>query len=65
MRIFPKFFWAPQEFYKNIICHDMQCILYKIYFWKVFHMNYNLICIFLHALIFAQNFYSCKKWVLQ
>jgi hypothetical protein len=22
----------------------MQCILYKIYFWKVFHMNYNLIC---------------------
>jgi hypothetical protein len=25
----------------------MQCILYKIYFWKVFHMNYNLICIFI------------------
>jgi hypothetical protein len=22
----------------------MQCILYKIYFWKVFHMNYNWIC---------------------
>jgi hypothetical protein len=22
----------------------MQCILYKIYFGKVFHMNYNLIC---------------------
>jgi hypothetical protein len=22
----------------------MQCILCKIYFWKVFHMNYNLIC---------------------
>jgi hypothetical protein len=22
----------------------MQCILYKIYFWKVFHMYYNLIC---------------------
>jgi hypothetical protein len=25
----------------------MQCILYKIYFWNVFHMNYNLICIFI------------------
>jgi hypothetical protein len=25
----------------------MQCILYKIYFWEVFHMNYNLICIFI------------------
>jgi hypothetical protein len=25
----------------------MQCTLYKIYFWKVFHMNYNLICIFI------------------
>jgi hypothetical protein len=22
----------------------MQCILHKIYFWKVFHMYYNLIC---------------------
>jgi hypothetical protein len=22
----------------------MQCILCKIYFWKVFHMNYNWIC---------------------
>jgi hypothetical protein len=22
----------------------MQCILYKIYFWKVFHINYNWIC---------------------
>jgi hypothetical protein len=22
----------------------MQCFLYKIYFWKVFHMNYNWIC---------------------
>jgi hypothetical protein len=22
---FPKFFWAPQGFYKNIICHAMQC----------------------------------------
>jgi hypothetical protein len=30
-----------------IICHAMQCTLYKIYFWKVFHMNYNLICIFI------------------
>jgi hypothetical protein len=42
----------------------MQCILCKIYLWKIFHTNYNLICI-LHALLFAQNFYSCKKWVLQ
>jgi hypothetical protein len=25
----------------------MQCMLYKIYFWKVFHMYYNLICIFI------------------
>jgi hypothetical protein len=25
----------------------MQCTLYKIYFWKVFHIHYNLICIFI------------------
>jgi hypothetical protein len=25
----------------------MQCILCKIYFWKVFHKYYNLICIFI------------------
>jgi hypothetical protein len=41
----------------------MQCILYKIYFWKVFQMYYNLICI-LYALLCGQKFYSCKKWVL-
>jgi hypothetical protein len=38
----------------------MQCILYKIYFWKVFHMYYNLIC----TPIWTKKFYSCKKWVL-
>jgi hypothetical protein len=42
----------------------MQCILYKIYFWKVFHMYYNLICIFICTPI-CTKFYSCKKWVLQ
>jgi hypothetical protein len=42
----------------------MQCILYKIYFWKVFHMNYNLICIFICSPICTNFFYSCKKWVL-
>jgi hypothetical protein len=41
----------------------MQCILYKIYFWKVFHMYYNLICIFIRTPI-CTKFYSCKKWVL-
>jgi hypothetical protein len=41
----------------------MQCILYKIYFWKVFHMYY-LICIFICTPI-CTKFYSCKKWVLQ
>jgi hypothetical protein len=39
----------------------MQYILYKIYFWKVFHKYYNLICI----PICTNFFYSCKKWVLQ
>jgi hypothetical protein len=38
----------------------MQCILYKIYFWKVFHKYYNLICTPMWT-----KFYSCKKWVLQ
>jgi hypothetical protein len=42
----------------------MQCILYKIYFWKVFHKYYNLICIFICTPI-CTKFYSCKKWVLQ
>jgi hypothetical protein len=39
----------------------MQCILCKIYFWKVFHKYYNLIC----TPICTKKFYSCKKWVLQ
>jgi hypothetical protein len=39
----------------------MPCILYKIYFWKVFHMYYNLICTPMWTIFF----YSCKKWVLQ
>jgi hypothetical protein len=41
----------------------MQCILYKIYFWKVFDMYYNLICIFI-CTPNCTKFYSCKKWVL-
>jgi hypothetical protein len=41
----------------------MQCILYKIYFWKVFHMYYKLICI-LYALLCGQKKNSYKKWVL-
>jgi hypothetical protein len=63
MRIFPKFFKACQGCYKNIICHAMQCILYKIYFYNVFHMYYNLICIFICTPICTKS-YSCKKWVL-
>jgi hypothetical protein len=39
----------------------MQCILYKIYFWKVFHMYYNLI----FTPMWTKKIYSCKKWVLQ
>jgi hypothetical protein len=38
----------------------MQCILYKIYFWKVFHLYYNLICI-LYALLCGQNFILVKS----
>jgi hypothetical protein len=38
----------------------MQCILYMIYFLKVFHMYYNLICIF-YALLFARNFVLIKS----
>jgi hypothetical protein len=38
----------------------MQCILYKIYFWKVFHMYYKLICI-LYALLCGQNFILVKS----
>jgi hypothetical protein len=38
----------------------MQCILYKIYFWKFFHMYYKLICI-LYALLCGQNFILVKS----
>jgi hypothetical protein len=38
----------------------MQRILYKIYFWKVFHMDYKLICI-LYALLCGQNFILVKS----
>jgi hypothetical protein len=41
----------------------MQCILYKIYFWKgfsyVLQIDMYLICTPMLA-----KFYSCKKWVL-
>jgi hypothetical protein len=41
----------------------MQCILYKIYFWKgfsyVLQIDMHLICTPMLA-----KFYSCKKWVL-
>jgi hypothetical protein len=43
----------------------MQCVLYKIYFWKVFHMYYNLICIFICTPMWTKKNYSCRKWVLQ
>jgi hypothetical protein len=38
----------------------MQCILYKFYFWKVFHMYYKLLCI-LYALLCGQNFILVKS----
>jgi hypothetical protein len=38
----------------------MECILYKIYFWKVFHMYYKLICLF-YALLCGQNFILVKS----
>jgi hypothetical protein len=42
----------------------MQCILYKIYFWKgfsyVLQIDMHLICTPMLV-----KFYSCKKWVLQ
>jgi hypothetical protein len=41
----------------------MQCILYKIYFWKgfsyVLQIDMHLICTPMLA-----KFYSCKKWLL-
>jgi hypothetical protein len=52
-----------KDFRKNIICHAMQCILYKIYFWKgfsyVLQIDMHLICAPM-----LTKFYSCKKWVL-
>jgi hypothetical protein len=38
----------------------MQRILYKIYFWKIFHMYYKSICI-LYALLGEQNFILVKS----
>jgi hypothetical protein len=38
----------------------MQCILYKIYFWKVFHMYYKLIWL-LYGLLCGQNFILVKS----
>ena len=38
----------------------MQCILYKIYFWKVFHKYYNLICIFI-CIPICTNFFILVK----
>jgi hypothetical protein len=53
-----------KDFRKNIICHAMQCILYKIYFWEgfsyVLQFNMHFICTPI-----CMKFYSCKKWVLQ
>jgi hypothetical protein len=40
----------------------MQCILYKIYFWKVFHMYYNLICIFICTPIWTKKIILVKSW---
>jgi hypothetical protein len=41
----------------------MQCVLYKIYFWKGFsyilQIDMHLICAPMLA-----KFYSCKKWML-
>jgi hypothetical protein len=41
----------------------MQCILYKIYFWKVFHMYCKLICILYDSYV-GKILFFCKKWVL-
>jgi hypothetical protein len=40
-------------------CHAMHPIQ-DLFFWEVFHMYYNLICI-LYALLFAQNFIPVKS----
>jgi hypothetical protein len=39
----------------------MQCILYKIYFWKVFHMYYNFICIFICTPIWTKKIILVKS----
>jgi hypothetical protein len=39
----------------------MQCILYKIYFWKVFIYTIIWYAFFLYALLFAQNFILAKS----
>jgi hypothetical protein len=47
----------------NMPCHAMHPI--QDLFLESFHIYCNLICIFLYALLFAQNFILVKKWVLQ
>jgi hypothetical protein len=39
----------------------MQCILYNIYFWKVFHMYYNLICNFICTPIWTKKIILVKS----
>jgi hypothetical protein len=41
----------------------MQCIIYKIYFWKVFHICYNLICIFICTPICTKKLFLQKVGV--
>jgi hypothetical protein len=53
--IFPKLSLALQGFYKNTICHAMQCILGKINLEKIFICKVTLICN-LYALLCWQNF---------
>jgi hypothetical protein len=48
----------------------MQCILYKIYFLKVFHLYYNLICIFICTPVCTKkNFIlvksGCYKYIVR
>jgi hypothetical protein len=38
----------------------MQCIICKIYFWKVFHKYYN----FIYTPICTKKFILAKRWVL-
>jgi hypothetical protein len=44
-------------------CHAMHP-MQDLFFWKVFHKYYNLICIFICTPI-CTKLYSCKKLVLQ